>query len=70
MDHTDSCDRFPRALDPTGDAQREAAKLGWPKAMMSISYGATVVQAGTQEKFARAMQDFIGLERPASTTSD
>lgn len=59
-----------RALDPTGDAQREAAKMGWPKATISISYAATVVQAGKQEKFTRAMQDFIGLERPAGTTSD
>lgn len=59
-----------RALDRSGDAEREAEKFDWPMATIAISYGATVVQAGKQDKFARAMQDFVGLDRPAGTTSD
>lgn len=58
------------ALDPTGDAAREAEELGWPAASISVGYGATVVRAGMTEDFERAMAPFRGLDRPEATTSD
>ncbi|WP_438253259.1 hypothetical protein [Microbacterium sp. A82] len=58
------------ALDPTGDAEQDAEKFGWPTATISLGYGASVVQAGKQEEFELAMHDFIGLDRPDTTTSD
>lgn len=59
-----------RAMDLTGEAEKEAEKFGWPIELVSIRYGATVVQAGQKAVFADAMQDFIGLDRPDATTSD
>ncbi len=56
--------------DPSGQAQKDVEQFGWPPRTVSISYGATVVRAGAKVGFAEAMQPFLGLERPAATTSD
>ncbi|WP_426323007.1 hypothetical protein [Microbacterium sp. E-13] len=59
-----------RALDTSGDAGREADRLGLPIAAVHLTYGATVVEAGAKDRFAKAMEPFVGLERPEATTSD
>ncbi|MGX1702800.1 hypothetical protein [Microbacterium sp. NPDC055357] len=58
------------SLDPSGDAAAEAEEFGWPLASIALGYGATVVRAGESADFARAMEPFLGLERPEQTTSD
>ena len=59
-----------RSLDPTGDASREADKFNWPLTSIGISYGATIVKAGSIDDYRAAMRPFLGLERPDATTSD
>ncbi|WP_341953176.1 hypothetical protein [Salinibacterium sp. TMP30] len=58
------------ALDPTGDAVNEAKRFGWPVASISFGYGATVVPTGQVDEYTRALDPFLGLEQPASTSSD
>ena len=58
------------ALDPTGDAQREAEQFGWPPASIGLGYGATVVRTGSTDEFADAIGPFIGLKQPRGTSSD
>ena len=57
-------------LDPTGDAKTWPENADGRLASIRISYGATVVRSGKSDEFARAIQPFLGLELPASTTSD
>lgn len=59
-----------RSLDPTGEASQEADKFDWPLTSIGISYGATVVQAGSLSDYRAAMRPFVGLDRPDATTSD
>jgi hypothetical protein len=56
------------ALDPTGDAVNEAKKFGWPVASNSFGYGATVVPTGQVDEYTRALDPFLGLEQPTSTS--
>lgn len=58
------------ALDPTGVAATEAEKFDRPLDSIMFSYGATVVRSGKSDEYARAIQPFLGLVQPASTTSD
>ena len=58
------------ALDPTGDAAKDAKDFDWPLASINFSYGATVVTAGKSDEYADALNPFLGLTQPPSTSSD
>ena len=57
-------------LDPTGEAATWAEYDDGQHARIWVSYGATVVRSGQADEYARAIQPFLGLETPESTTSD
>ncbi|MDJ0333804.1 hypothetical protein QMG83_01055 [Salinibacterium sp. G-O1] len=58
------------ALDPTGDAVREAEELDRPVATIQFGYGATVVPTGRSDEYARALDPFVGLKQPRATASN
>ena len=58
------------ALDPTGEAATWGENADGSLDSIRISYGATVVRAGKSDEYAVAMQPFLGLKVPDSTTSD
>lgn len=58
------------ALDPTGAAATWAENADGRLDSIRLSYGATVVRSGKSEEYARAIEPFLGLTLPASTTSD
>lgn len=50
--------------DPSGETSRDAKKF------IAIGYGATVLQSGRRDDYVKAMQPFVGQNRPPATTSD
>ncbi|TFD28360.1 hypothetical protein [Cryobacterium cryoconiti] len=58
------------ALDPTGAAATWAENADGRLDNIRVSYGATVVRSGESEEYARAIEPFLGLALPVSTTSD
>ena len=58
------------ALDPTGTAATWTENADGQLDNIRLSYGATVVRSGKSEEYARAIEPFLGLTLPASTTSD
>lgn len=54
-------------LDPTGEAATTARSVDGPPDYIRISYGGVLVRAGLTAEYERAMQPFLGLERPKAT---
>lgn len=56
--------------DGSGEAAEEAEQYGWPPQSISVTYGATAIDADRRAEFDERVEPFLGRTPPPATTSD